>query len=474
MKITSQPDSAKSKCPITIINDPKKASLPDNYLDYYTAKLKKNKYAVLPNANPDERSYIVYFDPNDYKTIPSLLEKARRTAASIYDELSGEMFEAAELICDPETAGLAAAFAEGFVLASYKFDKYLSEKEKSKLKEICISKGISEKEAEETQIICDSIFMARDMVNEPPCSLTTAEFTARIEHEIKGTIIQCEIFGNEKIAELGMGGIIAVNQGSSEPPAFAMLEYSPENAINDKPIAFVGKGIVYDTGGLSIKGTPDSMDFMKSDMSGGAVVFGAFLAAAKMNLPVKLIAAIPITDNRLSAESYSPGDVIIMHSGTSVEVLNTDAEGRLVLADALSYIKKYEPLTVISAATLTGAASSAIGGLGAVVMGNSKTNIDAMKTAGEQVYERLAEFPFWDEYAEMIKSDIADVKNIGGKEGGAVTAGKFLEKFTNYPYLHLDIAGPSFLKAKDSYRGKGATGFGVRLLYKFAKMQFED
>jgi leucyl aminopeptidase len=185
-------------------------------------------------------------------------------------------------------------------------------------------------------------------------------------------------------------------------------------------------------------------------------------------MPLHVIALVPATDNRPGGNAYAHGDVIYMHSGTTVEVLNTDAEGRLILADALSYARKYDPELVIDVATLTGSAAIAIGKYGIVAMkARSDEEFERLKKSGDRVYERLVEFPFWEEYAELIKSEVAEIKNIGGKEGGAITAGKFLEHFTDYPYIHLDIAGCAFSEKKDSYRGQGGTGVGVRLLIDF-------
>jgi leucyl aminopeptidase len=230
----------------------------------------------------------------------------------------------------------------------------------------------------------------------------------------------------------------------------------------------VGKGVVYDTGGLSLKPTKNSMDFMKCDMGGAATVGGAMFAVAKAKLPVHVVGLVPATDNRPDGNAYVPGDVIKMYSGKTVEVLNTDAEGRMILADALHYAKKYKPQLVMDFATLTGAAAAAIGPVGVVCMGTAdeKTK-EKLKESGNAVHERLAELPFWDDYGDMIKSDIADIKNIGGPYAGAITAGKFLEHFTDYPYMHFDIAGMAFLKGTDSYRGKNGSGVGVRLLFDY-------
>jgi leucyl aminopeptidase len=209
---------------------------------------------------------------------------------------------------------------------------------------------------------------------------------------------------------------------------------------------------------------------MKCDMAGAAAVGCAMYAIAKAKLNVHVIALVPATDNRPGFNAFAPGDIITMMDGSTVEMLNSDAEGRMILADALHYAKKYKPALVMDLATLTGAAVAAIGTFAMVGMGTADESIKKkIHTAAETVNERIAEFPFWDDYNDLLKSDIADQKNIGGPYAGSITAGKFLQKFTDYPYFHLDIAGPAFLSAKDSYRGKGATGWGVRFLFDFFK-----
>jgi leucyl aminopeptidase len=209
------------------------------------------------------------------------------------------------------------------------------------------------------------------------------------------------------------------------------------------------------------------MEDMKSDMAGAAAVAGTMLNLALSGADFHVIALIPATDNRPGKNAYVPQDVIYLHDGTSVEVLNTDAEGRMILADALSYAKQYKPQLVIELSTLTGSAEIAVGIKAIAAMGNTNDNMEILKKAGFACYERIAELPFWDDYKTLLKSDIAELKNVGGKNAGAITAGKFLEHFTDYPFIHLDIAGPAFLETKDSYRGKNGTGVGVRLLNEF-------
>jgi len=280
-----------------------------------------------------------------------------------------------------------------------------------------------------------------------------------------------EILGKSKIKALKMGGLLSVNQGSTKDPTFSILEYKPAKAKNKKPIVLVGKGIVYDTGGLSLKPTLNSMDIMKCDMGGAAAVAGAIFAVAQAQLPVHIIGLVPATDNQPGPDAYGPGDVITMMDGTRVEVMNTDAEGRLVLADALAYARKLNPELTIDLATLTGSSMAAIGNYAAALMGSAsdKVKTDFMN-AGTNSWERLVEFPLWDDYENDLESDIADVKNLGSTPlAGVIIAGKFLERFTDYPWLHVDLAGPAFLPSSRGYLPKGGTGFGVNLLFNYFK-----
>jgi leucyl aminopeptidase len=276
------------------------------------------------------------------------------------------------------------------------------------------------------------------------------------------------VLNKAQIEKEKMGGILAVNRGSIDPPTFTIMEYVPKKALNKSPIVLVGKGIVYDTGGVSLKPTLNSMDRMKSDMSGAALVSCAMQAIATLQLPLYVIALVPATDNRPGGDAYVPGDIITMYSGKTVEVLNTDAEGRLVLGDALQWAKRYKPELVMDFATLTGAASAAVGEHGIVCMGTATEETkQSLRESGNREYERLVEYPLWDEYGEQIKSEIADIKNVGGATGGAITAGKFLEHFTDYPWMHFDIAGVSFATSKHGYFPSGGTGYGIRMVLDF-------
>ncbi len=452
----------KSKVNETILNDSEK--------NYVLEKLDKGTNVVLLN-HFSEWFYIVYIDPS--KGEPAFLEECRKKGNEINTHLRKEKISAITLKGVEENVDGIIALAEGMALGSYDFDKYLTKasETKSELKEILFADlWVPENKILELKIVVEAVFRVRDMINEPVSYLNAEKLAETFEEMGREAGFKTDIFDKEKIEALKMGGLLAVNWGSIDPPTFSVLEWHPDNAVNERPVVLVGKGITFDTGGLSLKPTSNSMDYMKSDMAGGATVASVVYAAAKLKLPVFVIALIPATDNRPDGNAMTPGDIIYTLSGKSVEVLNSDAEGRLILADALSYAKRYNPSLVIDAATLTGAAAMAIGSYGIVAMGNAdKATFDKLKKSGEHVYERIVEFPFWDEYGESLKSDIADIKNIGSREGGAISAGKFLGNFVDYPWIHLDIAGPAFLQKADHYRSKGGTGTGLRLLLDFLK-----
>lgn len=361
---------------------------------------------------------------------------------------------------------------EGLMLSSYQFLPYFkdADKKRYKLKEVIVPENFSVKKINELTSITKAVFWARDRVNEPVSHLNATQLAEHIQKLGQESGFQVQVLEKAQIESLKMGGLLAVNKGSIDPPTFTIAEYKPEKAINKKPIVLVGKGVVYDTGGLSLKQTPGSMDVMKCDMAGAASMIGALYLAALQKLKVHIIALIPATDNRPGENAYTPGDVITMFDGTTVEVLNTDAEGRMILADALAYSNKYKPELVIDAATLTGAALRAIGTKASIMMGNAPDKyFNHLEQSGNEVHERVVRFPFWDDYLTEMKSTIADLKNIGGPNAGMITAGKFLEHFVKAPYIHLDIAGPAWLDSKEDYKGQGGTGTGVRLIYDFLK-----
>lgn len=404
------------------------------------------------------------------------LETLRKAGNTVHAFITDARIKEITIVDVDGKASKALAFAEGMALSNYQFLNYKKEKEKEKfsLNSISIfSKEINEKQVEELRIIVEATILSRSLVNEPANFLTATQIAKEFQKIGKSAGFDVEVFNKAKISALNMGGLLAVNLGSIDPPTFTIMEYKPRGAKNKKPIVLVGKGVVYDTGGLSLKPTPNSMDMMKCDMAGAAAVAGAMYAIAKAKLPVHVIALVPATDNRPGQKAYVPGDIIKMYNGLTVEMLNADAEGRMILADALAYASKYKPQLVIDFATLTGAAIAAIGTSGIVAMGTAdeKTK-NKLKESGFNTYERIAEMPFWDDFDDLIKSDVADMKNIGGPYAGAITAGKFLARYVDYPWMHFDIAGPAFLLGKDGYRPKGGTGVGVRLLFDYFKNNF--
>lgn len=458
---------------IVLITD-EKSGLPTGLLskeeaDYVQHELKADRNNIIINQY---RRIIAVHRISKKKSGADLMEACRRAGSAILSHFNSQKKESLVLVDVSGHGPATLAVAEGMALSNYQFLKYKTKsKEGNTVKEIRIqSTEVRKKEIDELNIIVDAVLKARTLVNEPQSYLNATVFAAELSKMAKQAGIKVEVMKKARIKALKMGGLLAVNQGSQQPPTFTVMEYKPRNAKNKKPFVLVGKGVVYDTGGLSLKPTANSMDYMKCDMAGGAAVAGAIYAVAKAKLPVHVVALIPATDNRPGEDAYTPGDVITMMSGHSVEVLNTDAEGRLLLADALHYAKRFKPQLVMDFATLTGAAAAAIGPYGSVCMGTAdEATKAALRDAGERVYERLAEFPFWEEYDDLIKSDIADMKNIGGPIAGAITAGKFLARYIDYPWMHFDIAGPSWLQAPSSYRGKNGSGVGVRLLFEYFK-----
>jgi len=410
----------------------------------------------------------------DEKDSDRLKEILRNNANEIYSSLQKHK-EKSIIINSDTNPENTIVFTEGLLLSTYRFLHHFSDKQKKEnnLEAINIQHSeITEAQLNELEKLTRAVFLSRNLVNEPVSHMNTSIFCEEIIKAGKEFGFDVDIMHKDKIEALKMGGLLAVNKGSVDPPAFAVLEWNPENAKNKKPLILVGKGIVYDTGGLNIK-TGDYMSDMKSDMGGAATVAGAFAAFAQNEVSAHIIGLIPITDNRPGYNAYAPGDILKMHNGKTVEVLNTDAEGRLALADALSFAQKYDPELVIDFATLTGSAAIALGAQGAVMMGNADNSIKSnLIKSGNESFERMVEFPFWDEYKKFLESDVADLTNLGGREGGAITAGKFLEHFTNYPYIHIDIAGTAFLTKPNTYRPKGASGFGVRMIYNYVKQNY--
>jgi leucyl aminopeptidase len=368
---------------------------------------------------------------------------------------------------------LVEAMAEGIALALYSFDRYKAQdKDAQKVEEVTILINSDSPRfqmiAERANHVAEAVNFARDLGNLPPNDCPPAHLASVALSLASDYGMKARVIDRYELENMGMGGIVAVGKGSSNPPKLIILEYN--GAGDAKPYLLVGKAVTFDTGGISLK-PGDKMDEMKFDKCGGCDVLAILRAVASMKLAANVVGIVPSVENMPSSASYRPGDIIRMYNGKTVEVLNTDAEGRMILADALAYgIATYSPKAVIDMATLTGAAIIALGSNVAALVGNNKQLTDRVRRMAEKAGERMWDLPLYDEFNEQIKSSFADIKNIGGRPGGAITAAAFLSNFVNgVPWVHMDIAGTAWTQDgtyERSYNPKGATGFGIRTLIK--------
>jgi len=364
------------------------------------------------------------------------------------------------------------AMAEGCLLGLYQFLHYQPSraKETKPVRTITLlardeqTLKMGRAGAQRGQVIAEAANSVRDLCNHPSNVLTPTTLAAEAKTIAKARGIRCTVLDRAKAKKLGMGAFLGVAQGSHEPPKFIVLEYSgaPKKT---RPIVLVGKAVTFDTGGISIKPS-ENMERMKADMTGGAIVLQTIRAIANLKLPLNVVGIVPSTENMPGGLATKPGDILTSLSGKTIEVLNTDAEGRLILADGLAYAMRYKPAAVIDIATLTGAVFVALGSHAIGVLGNHDALINRVKKVGESIGERAWQLPLWDEYKEQIKSDVADIRNIGGRGGGTITAAAFLSHFVDddYPWVHLDIAGTDWGESARPYIPKGPTGIGSRLV----------
>ncbi len=362
------------------------------------------------------------------------------------------------------------AVVEGTILSLYRCDRFKKDdEEKSKAIE---KMTIIEREANKideiqkavdaSKILAESVVMVRDLVNFPSNEITPQRLAQKAKEISEKYGLRCQILDEADMEEIGMSAILAVAKGSANPPKFIIMEYEPDDY--GETVAIVGKGITFDSGGISIK-PAENMEQMKYDMAGAGAVLGTLQACSQLKPRVKIVGLIPAAENIPGPKAYKPGDIITSLSGKTIEVINTDAEGRLILADAITYALRYKPSGIIDLATLTGACVIALGHHAIGMMGNDERLKERIKKASEITGERVWELPIWEEYEEQLKSDIADIKNVGGKPAGAITGALFLKKFAeNYPWVHLDIAGTAWVEKDKPYIPKGASGVGVRLL----------
>jgi leucyl aminopeptidase len=368
---------------------------------------------------------------------------------------------------------LTQALIEGAELALYSFNRFKTEKEKmpKEVKELTIfvqkndNIALVQKGLTVAKIVCNATKLARDLSNSPSNDVTPQALAEVAKSIAERYSLECKVLERSDMEKLGMGGILAVSSGSQQPPKLIIMKY--KGGKESSPIVLVGKAVTFDSGGISIKPS-EKMEEMKYDKSGGAAVIATMQAIAELRLPLNVIGIIPATENLPSGSAYKPGDVLRHYGGKTSEVISTDAEGRLILADAIAYSTNYKPQAIIDIATLTGACVVALGTHASGMITNDqnlgKKVIDAAELSGEKVWQ----LPLWKEYSEQIKSEIADVKNVGGRAGGAITAAAFLSKFVgNCPWVHLDITGTAYTQEgsiEKTYIPKGATGVGVRLL----------
>ncbi len=408
-----------------------------------------------------------------------------RTAAAVFARVVGRHRRVAFAFpdtLDVESGVAVRALTEGLVLGAYRFVAHKSDPGPTVLTVATLAVGDMVRQvrdsAERGRITAEAVCFARDLVNEPGGSLTPSVFAERAAERAVEAGLTAEIFDRDAMVEAGLGGVLAVNQGSAEEPRLLKLTYDPTvtgedmvEGLSPEPdavdtVALVGKGITFDSGGLSLK-PAESMMEMKCDMAGAAAVIAAMCALPALDVAVKVVAFTPMTDNMTGGAAQRPGDIYTARNGTTVEVLNTDAEGRLILADALSLAVDEEPDAIVDLATLTGACMVALGQKIAGLMGNDALFSGVVEEAAEEAGERVWQLPLPADYRSSLDSTVADIKNIaGGRYGGTLTAGLFLKEFVDdeIPWVHLDIAGPAFLSDADGVSPKGATGFGVRTL----------
>lgn len=404
---------------------------------------------VLPGRDGYERIYAVGL--GDEVTTESLRQAAGalgRTATGEVVSLLGQL--------DVEEAERAAA--EGFALGAYRYTRYKSEDQPAPPTLV----------GSTSSPIADAVVWTRDLVNEPARDQAPADIADRVVERAEALGIETEVLGPVELADRGCGGVLGVNAGSEREARLVELRYRPEGATAH--LALVGKGIVFDTGGLSLK-PASAMDWMKVDMAGGAAVFGAMWAIAELGIPVAVTAIVPLTENMPGGNATRPGDVLTIRNGKTIEVLNTDAEGRLILADGLSLAVEQTPDLVVDVATLTGACKVALGDGFAGLFANDDDVVGRVQAAADAAGERVWHLPLPDDYRPQIDSTVADMQNTGKtRYGGAITAALLLREFVGEtPWAHLDIAGPAWATEVAGYTHKGGTGFGVRTLVELAR-----
>ncbi|OGW30771.1 MAG: hypothetical protein A2X54_05535 [Nitrospirae bacterium GWF2_44_13] len=425
---------------------------------------KRNELLLMPTTEgvKPERILLIGLGKKNEVSAESIRQAGGKAAVHLRDKGMKKIAVSTSLISFLNLSPLN--FIEGALLSLYKYERYRKEKDNKKIDNITILSKTSKRLSDElkwTEAITSSVYFARDLINTPSNDMTPAHL-AKAALSLRNKRLSVKVLERKDAERLGMNVYLSVTKGSHEPPKFIVLQYK---GAKSKPLALIGKSITFDSGGISLKPS-DGMEKMKYDMAGGAAVLGVLKAASELKLPVNLVGILPATENLPGGSATKPGDIARSITGKTVEIINTDAEGRLILADAIGYaIKHFGPKAIIDIATLTGACSVALGNEAIAMMGNDRKLIDNIKKSAERTCERVWEMPLFDEYKEYLKSDIADIKNTGGKNGSLVTAAYFLYEFAGKtPWVHLDIAGTAWVEKDKPYIPKGASAIGVRLI----------
>ena len=419
-------------------------------------------------AGDEKVKRIIFFNLGDKKTLSN--DKLRAHGSNVYSLVNSKKIKS--MYIDSKSFMLSTndkvqAFVEGLVLGSYKFEDYKSNKDKNNhLSKISIWGNVDDSIVKKGQVLANSVCFARDLGNHPANILTPTYFANESKRISKAKNMKCTVYDVTKFEKMGLGSFFGVARGAKEPAKMIIVEYNG-GPKKQKPVALVGKGLTFDTGGISLK--PGArMDEMKFDMCGGATVMGLMNAVSILQPKLNIVFAIGATENMPGSDAQRPGDIVTAYNGKTIEVLNTDAEGRLVLADVLSYVNKnFKPQCMIDFATLTGAVLVALGNRASGLMGNDEKLINKIKKSSEASGEKVWELPLWPEYSKDIKGKYADIQNLGKAGAGTITAGAFLKEFVgDTPWCHLDIAGTAWGPTEPSYQPKvGATGVAVRMIY---------
>jgi leucyl aminopeptidase len=429
---------------------------------------KQNEMLFVPAPADMKPEMLLFIGLGKKKDVSREAERQAGGKAGVYLRDKGMKRVALSTLSFPPLKTSPADFVEGFFLGTYTFKKYVKQDGKKDIASLIIlakdSKPLKD-HLRWSKAVASSVNFTRDLINTPANDMTPRHL-AQAALSLRGKNLSVKVLEKKDAQKLGMGCYLSVANGSDIPPKFIVLKYRGSKRT---PVLLIGKSITFDSGGLSLK-PADGMEKMKYDMAGGGAVLGVFKAVSELKLPVSLVGILPATENVVGGSATRPGDVVKAMNGKTVEIISTDAEGRMTLADAIGYARHLKPRVIIDIATLTGACSIALGNGAIAMMGNNKKWLEKIKKSGDNTYERVWEMPLFDEYKEYLKSDIADLKNTGGKSGSLVSSACFLREFAgDTPWVHLDIAGTAWAEKEKPYIPKGASGIGVRLLMNFMK-----